>query len=78
MHPLLGAHVRLQEEPERHVWQGEVGTAAQPWLADHQIRDVAVLPGAAYCEMALAAAQRRAGRGIRGPRRPLRAGAAAG
>ncbi len=57
VHPLLGPHVRLQEEPERHVWQGEVGTAAQPWLADHQIRNVAVLPGAAYCEMALAAAR---------------------
>ena len=56
VHPLLGAHVRLQEEPERHVWQAEVGTAAQPWLGDHRIRNVAVLPGAAYCEMALAAA----------------------
>ena len=57
VHPLLGPHVRLQEEPERHVWQGEVGTAAQPWLGDHRIRNVAVLPGAAYCEMALAAAR---------------------
>jgi polyketide synthase 5 len=57
VHPLLGPHVGLQEEPERHVWQGEVGTASQPWLADHQIRNVAVLPGAAYCEMALAAAR---------------------
>ena len=57
VHPLLGPHVRLQEEPERHVWQAEVGTAAQPWLAEHRIRDVAVLPGAAYCEMALAAAR---------------------
>jgi polyketide synthase 5 len=57
VHPLLGPHVRLQEEPERHVWQGEVGTAAQPWLADHQIRNIPVLPGAAYCEMALAAAR---------------------
>ena len=57
VHPLLGPHVRLQEEPERHVWQAEVGTAAQPWLGDHQIRNVAVLPGAAYCEMALAAAR---------------------
>ena len=56
VHPLLGEHVRLQEEPERHVWQGEVGTVAQPWLGDHQVRNVAVLPGAAYCEMALAAA----------------------
>ncbi len=49
--------MRLQEEPERHVWQGDVGTAVHPWLGDHQIRNVAVLPGAAYCEMALAAAQ---------------------
>ena len=57
VHPLMGAHVRLQEEPERHVWQGEVGTGAQQWLGDHQIHGVAVLPGAAYCEMALAAAR---------------------
>ena len=57
VHPLLGPHVQLQEEPERHVWQAEIGTAAQAWLAEHRIRDVAVLPGAAYCEMALAAAR---------------------
>ena len=56
VHPLMGAHVRLHEEPERHVWQGEVGIAAQPWLTDHRIHNVAVLPGAAYCEMARAAA----------------------
>jgi polyketide synthase 5 len=62
VHPLLGAHVRLREEPERHVWQADVGTAAHPWLADHQIRDVAVFPGAAYCEMALAAAAATLGR----------------
>lgn len=55
VHPLLGAHVRLAEEPERHVWEAEIGTTAQPWLGDHQIRNVAVLPAAAYCEMALAA-----------------------
>ncbi len=56
-HPLLGAHVRLPEEPERHVWQAELGTAAQPWLADYQINEAAALPGAVYCEMALAAAR---------------------
>ncbi|WP_328359223.1 type I polyketide synthase [Mycobacterium sp. NBC_00419] len=56
VHPLLGPHVRLQEEPERHVWHAEIGTSAHPWLGEHQIRNVAVLPGAAYCEMALAAA----------------------
>ncbi|RFD24543.1 polyketide synthase [Mycobacterium uberis] len=57
VHPLLGAHVRLFEEPERYVWQGGVGTEAHPWLEDHQIHNVAALPGAAYCEMALAAAR---------------------
>ena len=57
VHPLLGSHVRLMEEPERHAWQGEVGTAALPWLGDHQIHNVPALPGAAYCEMALAAAR---------------------
>ena len=57
VHPLLGPHVRLQEEPERHVWQAEVGTKASPWLADHQIHSVPALPGAAYCEMALTAAR---------------------
>ncbi len=55
-HPLLGAHVRLLEEPERHAWQSDVGTAVAPWLADHRVREVPALPGAAYCEMALAAA----------------------
>jgi polyketide synthase 5 len=57
VHPLLGPHVRLQEEPERHVWQCEVGTDAHPWLTDHQIHAVATLPVGVYGEMALAAAR---------------------
>jgi acyl transferase domain-containing protein/acyl carrier protein len=57
VHPLMGAHVQLQEEPERHVWQGEVGTSAQPWLSDHQLHGAAALPEATYCEMALSAAR---------------------
>jgi acyl transferase domain-containing protein/acyl carrier protein len=57
VHPLLGSHVRLMEQPERHAWQAEVGTATLPWLGDHQIHNVAALPGAAYCEMALSAAR---------------------
>lgn len=55
-HPLLGAHVRLMERPERHAWLAELGTDALPWLGDHRINGVAAMPGAAYCEMALAAA----------------------
>ncbi|MBU9764968.1 type I polyketide synthase [Mycobacterium sp. TNTM28] len=56
VHPLLGAHVRLPEDQERHVWQADIGTEAQPWLDDHRVHDVAALPGAAYCEMALTVA----------------------
>jgi polyketide synthase 5 len=56
VHPLMGQHVRLPEDPERHVWQAEIGTATLPWLGDHQVHGTATLPGAAYCEMALAAA----------------------
>ncbi|MGO9154876.1 acyltransferase domain-containing protein, partial [Mycobacterium sp.] len=63
VHPLLGAHVLLPEEPERHAWQADVGTAALPWLSDHRIHNVAALPGAAYCEMALAAARMVLGEG---------------
>jgi acyl transferase domain-containing protein/acyl carrier protein len=58
VHPLLGEHVRLPEEPERHAWQGDVGTAELPWLDDHQVHNVPAMPGAAFCEMALAAARR--------------------
>jgi polyketide synthase 5 len=57
VHPLLGPHVRLHEEPERHAWEADIGTEALPWLGDHQVHNVAALPGAAYCEMALAAAR---------------------
>ncbi len=63
-HPLLGSHVRLLEEPERHVWAAEVGTAALPWLVDHQVNNVAAMPGAAFCEMALAAGRTALGDGV--------------
>ena len=57
VHPLMGQHVRLPQQPEHHVWQAEIGTATQPWLGDHRVHGTAALPGAAYCEMALAAAR---------------------
>ena len=45
VHPLLGAHVRLPEEPERHVWPADVGTSTLPWLTDHQVHAVPPFPG---------------------------------
>ncbi|MGW7820240.1 sulfolipid-1 biosynthesis phthioceranic/hydroxyphthioceranic acid synthase [Streptomyces puniciscabiei] len=56
IHPLLGVHIRLDEEEERHAWQSDVGTAVLPWMTDHRVRDVAAYPGAAHCESALTAA----------------------
>ena len=32
VHPCWRAHVRLPEDPERHVWQSDVGTDTHPWL----------------------------------------------
>ncbi len=53
-HPLLGVHVELPEGG-RHLWRADAGTARLPWLNDHQVYGVPVLPVAGYAEMALAA-----------------------
>lgn len=53
---LLGAHFA----PARgglHGWEQDIDGWTLPWLADHAIRGVPVLPGAAYLEMAAAAAR---------------------
>jgi acyl transferase domain-containing protein/NADPH:quinone reductase-like Zn-dependent oxidoreductase/acyl carrier protein/SAM-dependent methyltransferase len=51
-HPLLG----FQRNPPIAVWSNMLSTEAQPWLMDHAVEGVPVLPGAALVEMALAAA----------------------
>ena len=56
VHPLLGSHVQLWEEPERHVWQAEFGTEENAWPADLSVLGATALAEAFYCEMALAAA----------------------
>jgi acyl transferase domain-containing protein/acyl carrier protein len=56
VHPLLGVHIRLDEDQERHAWQSDVGTATLPWLADHRVGNVPAYPAAAHCEAALSAA----------------------
>lgn len=53
-HPLLGVDVDLPEG-DRQVWRGDAGTEVVPWLADHQVFGVPVLPVAGYAEMALTA-----------------------
>ncbi len=53
VHPLLGC--RLKEMPA--AWEAQLDPIKSPWLADHRVGGAVVLPGAAYVEMALAAAR---------------------
>ncbi|HEX2916147.1 MAG TPA: SDR family NAD(P)-dependent oxidoreductase [Chloroflexia bacterium] len=60
-HPLLAEHLSLAFSPGSHVWSGSLSFSEQPYLADHQVQGLAMLPGSAYLEMALAAARQVAG-----------------
>jgi acyl transferase domain-containing protein len=56
-HPLLGAAVALADSGTT-VFTGRLSLATHPWLADHAISGTALLPGAAFVELALHAAER--------------------
>ncbi|MBB4946104.1 pimaricinolide synthase PimS1 [Kitasatospora gansuensis] len=53
-HPLLGAAVSLAGS-DTVVLTGRLSLRAQPWLGDHVIAGVVLLPGTAFVELALAA-----------------------
>lgn len=53
VHPLLGW--RLSDADA--TWENMLDPESLPWLADHQVSGAIVYPGAAYAEMALAAAR---------------------
>ncbi|MGW7440151.1 SDR family NAD(P)-dependent oxidoreductase [Streptomyces sp. NPDC054849] len=55
-HPLTGPHTVDPDGEGRHLWQTLVTPTTLPWLDAHRVNDVAVVPGAALCEMAVAAA----------------------
>ena len=61
-HPLLGG--RLQLAPISRAWESEIDLVRFPFLADHRIQKAVVYPGAAYAEMAMAAAGVRAVHGL--------------
>ena len=54
-HPLLG----FRDPQAGDAWMSHLSTMAEPWLADHMVDGVAVLPAAAMIDMALAAARAR-------------------
>ncbi|MGW5354304.1 SDR family NAD(P)-dependent oxidoreductase [Streptomyces sp. NPDC004031] len=53
-HPLLGAAVELADTGGL-VLTGRLSTATRPWLADHAVNGVALLPGTGFAELALRA-----------------------
>ncbi|MGC1853745.1 MAG: SDR family NAD(P)-dependent oxidoreductase, partial [Solirubrobacterales bacterium] len=55
-HPLLGAAI---EDPggDGLILSGRLSLSTQPWLADHTAFDTPILPGAAFLELALRAAE---------------------
>ncbi|HEX8689632.1 MAG TPA: SDR family NAD(P)-dependent oxidoreductase, partial [Solirubrobacterales bacterium] len=64
-HPLLGAVVEIAgEEGGNLLLTGRLSLATHPWLADHQVMDTALLPGTAFLELALHAAERTGAEGV--------------
>jgi acyl transferase domain-containing protein/NADPH:quinone reductase-like Zn-dependent oxidoreductase/acyl carrier protein len=57
VHPLLGAHLQPVDTGDEHHWQARINGRNLRWLTDHRVHDEPVMPGAAYCEMALSAAR---------------------
>jgi acyl transferase domain-containing protein/NADPH:quinone reductase-like Zn-dependent oxidoreductase/nucleoside-diphosphate-sugar epimerase/acyl carrier protein len=51
-HPLLGAVV-TQADSDDVIFTGRLSLASHPWLADHEVHDVVLVPGAAMVELAL-------------------------
>ena len=56
VHPLLGLHLPLAGRPGEHMWHGDISLETCPWIDDHRVQNVAVVPATAYIEMAIAAA----------------------
>ncbi|MFD7559312.1 SDR family NAD(P)-dependent oxidoreductase, partial [Streptomyces sp. NPDC059835] len=56
-HPLLGATVAVAGS-ETVLFTGRLSLSTHPWLADHTVAGTVLLPGAAFADLALFAAQR--------------------
>ncbi len=55
-HPLLGRSTQSALHPRTYFWTTDMDTEIFPYLSEHQVHGVPVLPGAAYIELSLAAA----------------------
>ena len=61
-HPLLPAAISLPDGG--HLLTGRLSLKTHPWLADHAVHGTVILPGAAFVEMALKAAELTGSEGI--------------
>lgn len=55
-HPLLGSRIEVGGAPPSHVWQTQIAIESRPYLADHCVHGIVLLPMTAYLEMMAAAA----------------------
>ena len=56
-HPLLGRHFTSAYPAETHFWEIELDRQTLPYVDDHCIHGVPLLPASVYMELALAAAE---------------------
>jgi acyl transferase domain-containing protein/acyl carrier protein len=56
-HSVLGRHFQSPHPSGTHFWESTLDRTSLPYLDDHRIQGVAVLPASSYLEMALAAAR---------------------
>jgi polyketide synthase 12 len=54
-HPLIGAEVEVASGEGLLLFTGQLSLRAQPWLADHTVSGVVLLPGTAFLELAILA-----------------------
>nr|WP_188317038.1 type I polyketide synthase [Solihabitans fulvus] len=52
-HPLLSAALRVAEPEGGMVFTGHLSQRTHPWLADHAVSGVALLPGTAFVDLAI-------------------------
>ncbi len=62
-HPMLCRAMRATDSEGTSYWEADISLAALPYLADHRVGTMIVLPGTAFIELMLAAAAQAFGEG---------------
>lgn len=63
-HPFLEQHIQSAARPDTHLWQMKLDAEQFEYLMDHRIGELAVVPGATWLEMMIAAANETFGEGV--------------